>query len=511
MLPGAARVETGRLRRDGWAHFVRGVRYGGAGLLLAAVACFAVISWRWPVVNDAALMHYVVFLARHGMAPYGTIHDINRPGAYVPDWLVSELGAGDRGWRVYDLGLLGVGAAAMVGIAWRRDWFAGAFAGGLFALFHGRDGMGQAGQRDLAIAVLFLVAGAAFLEGLRRERLLWFVAVGLALGASATIKPFGVVLFAVLMVWAAMAVERGEKRKAMAAGLAGFSLPVLAMTFYLYRAHAWGSFVAMCRVDLPFHVRAARPPFWWMVESALPGSLRKVAWVAPVLGLAGRSWRRPQTRLVLLGMGFGLACFFAQHKGYDYQRYPFVAFLLLWVGLECTDALRSRSLAARALGVYGLLFGLCCCSVSYLRAAAKASWPEGYLQAMERDLRAEGGPRLDGRVQCVDSISGCVTVLDRMQLQQATGTLYDEFLFTPARDEAVTEARREFMSALGARPPEVFIVASWLFPEGPGKYGKLALWPAFDSYLGANYRLVDQQRFARGENGPLGFRMYVRR
>ena len=449
--------------------------------------------------------------------------------------------------------------------------------------------MGQAGQRDLALAVLFLLAAWAFVEGMlgaervRGERGVrgaealgngrgwlganwtrgvrgaewvrggrgggiesagerggegrslaslggggwgWaspgglgmlFGLLGVAAGAAATVKPFGASLFLLLVGWA-MVRLRGERWLAWrvgAAAVAGFALPVLAMVVFLLRQGAWSAFVRMCRVDLPYHAGAARPPFLGMVAGAFHPSIIKLAALPLVILLLRRSWRGWETRILLVGFGFGLFCYFAQHKGYGYQRYPYLAFLLLWVGRECAAALRAESRLLRALGVGGVLVGLGFCVPSYLRSIERARWPEGYLEAMEGDLRREGGAGLDGQVQCVDSISGCVTVLYRMRLQQATGMMYDEFLF-PSQPEgalpaAVEGARREFLGEIEARRPRVFVVASWLFPEGPGNYGKLEEWGEFRAYLEESYRLVDEQAFPRSENGPLGFRMYVRR
>ena len=41
-----------------------------------------VSSLHWPLVGDASLMHYVVFLERQGLVPYRDIIDINMPGTY---------------------------------------------------------------------------------------------------------------------------------------------------------------------------------------------------------------------------------------------------------------------------------------------------------------------------------------------------------------------------------------------------------------------------------------------
>ena len=71
--------------------------------LLAAVLA----SRHWPLIGDASLMHYIVFLMHHGLTPYKDIADVNLPGTYALEsaamWL---FGDGAAGWRVYDFALL---------------------------------------------------------------------------------------------------------------------------------------------------------------------------------------------------------------------------------------------------------------------------------------------------------------------------------------------------------------------------------------------------------------------
>ncbi len=65
-------------------------------VLLTCLATFVVSTYRWPLIGDAALMHYLVFLTRHGMAPYRDIVDMNMPGTYLIEAAVSGLAGGGR-------------------------------------------------------------------------------------------------------------------------------------------------------------------------------------------------------------------------------------------------------------------------------------------------------------------------------------------------------------------------------------------------------------------------------
>jgi len=135
-------------------------------------------------------MHYVVFLAERGLTPYREIADINLPGTYAAGWLAMHLfGDGPLAWRLYDLVLGLTAAIAMAVIAWPYDRLAGIFAGALFVLIHGRDGMAELGQRDLLMTVLLLWAVALTLCALRRRRLFFIPLAGALAGFAFTIKP----------------------------------------------------------------------------------------------------------------------------------------------------------------------------------------------------------------------------------------------------------------------------------------------------------------------------------
>lgn len=530
-------------RRFGWQAVCRIAAILATLFLCAQVALFEAGSRRWPLVNDAALMHYVVFLMRAGMAPYREIADINLPGAYALEWLATVLGpplhlSAAAMWRVTDATLLALAAAAMLWIAGRRNRFAGIFAGALFALYHGRDGIGQAGQRDLQIAALLLLAIALLLSAARQgeapgqgRAALRAAVFGAAVGAAATIKPMEAVFLLCLLPLLLHQQEARRRWLLLAGSVAGFALPALATGGFLWHWGAFGAAAQVVRVDLPYHATLGRIGFWQLLRISSIASLWKLLLLAAAAAFAGsrfignrdetqRAGRSvaPDRAVLVLSTLLGLFSFLVQGKGYPYQRYPYVAFLLLLAALELTAAAASRRWLARSLGAGGLAFGVLLCAPGYQGAAARARWPLPVTGAMEQALEAQqaAAGSLDGAVQCLDVITGCTDALLHLHLREATGTLYDEFLFPQAQSgqaaglpPAVVAARRRFQAELLARPPRVLILSAWLFPEGPGRYRELPLWPWLDGYLRQHYRLMLQRDFARAENGPMGFRMYV--
>ena len=83
------------------------------GLLAGCAAAAALtlhLVWQsrsWPLFHDAPLMHYIAWLIERGAVPYRDAFDMNLPGVYAIHLAVLRvLGAGDVGWRVFDLGWL---------------------------------------------------------------------------------------------------------------------------------------------------------------------------------------------------------------------------------------------------------------------------------------------------------------------------------------------------------------------------------------------------------------------
>lgn len=145
---------------------LRGFEWALAAVLAVLVVAFVALTRHWPMVGDAALLHYSVFLIEHGWVPYRDLPDINMPGAYWATAAAMKLpGQPDVAWRIFDLGLVALAGCGYYVIARPYSRFAALFATAMLLLVHGQDGVQQAGQRDLAIAVLLILGSAALIEG----------------------------------------------------------------------------------------------------------------------------------------------------------------------------------------------------------------------------------------------------------------------------------------------------------------------------------------------------------
>src|SRR5262245_64336093 len=143
-------------------------------------------------------MHYIAWRIGDGAAPYRDLFDMNFPGVYLLHALALGLfGAGDAGWRVFDLAWLVATSLAAAALAAAWGGFAAVGAGLFFAVYHLAGGAWQAGQRDFLLCV-FLIVGALAVarwteRASARASLVW---AGLALGAAITVNPHASLLAA---------------------------------------------------------------------------------------------------------------------------------------------------------------------------------------------------------------------------------------------------------------------------------------------------------------------------
>lgn len=498
--------------------------------LAASVLWFVVKTVHWPLTGDASLMHYVAMLMDRGRLPYRDIGDMNLPLSYAPSWMVGHLfGGGDLPWRTYDLALIAVAGAAMYLISRPYGAFPAVWAGCLFALIHGRDGPLQVGQRDLCAAVLLIVGVALLFGAMRGERSRMAAGFGVCAGAATAIKPTFAAFM--LLAFAAYFAERNHASKAgirLRYAVLGWSIPVAGCAAWLAAKGSLSAFGYALLVVGPYHAKVGHAPR----EFLLGNSVSPIVWLlAAWLPVRWAMWRRARThdtgaareplerRLLLLAAAFGYLSYLVQQRAYPYHRYPFQVFLLLAMALDFTQALRGagwvRWMGAAALAWGAMVFA----PVSAVKAGRYEWRLQPFQSALATDLARVAAPRglrsLDGRVQCLDSISGCVATLDRLQLAQSTGVMYDEFLFNPGGESVVDNARSGFLKDIERAPPLVFVVSESLFPAGPGEYRKLERWPAFGDWLDAHYALEVERGFTppAREGGrpsaPSGYRIYV--
>ncbi|RZU42727.1 glycosyltransferase family 39 protein [Edaphobacter modestus] len=486
-----------------------------AWILLLCVLLFVIWSRHWPLVGDASLIHYICFLMDHGMAPYRDLGDMNMPGVYIIEWVVMHtFGGGDLAWRLFDFTLMAAAAAAIFAITLPYDWFAGCFAAGLLILVHGRDGLGQAGQRDLTMAICLLISIAFLFHGVRRNRSWPFALFGFFSGVAATIKPtilpFGVVLLLLALITLR---RRGKAAYGPAwSASAGLTIGPAVALLFLLKWHAAEAFLEGLSGIVPYYASLGHRPFGFLLLHSISPLLPVVLlWLLLAVVRPHLSWER---LALLCGIGFGLISYIVQARGYPYYRYPLLVFLLPLMAIDFTSALRLRS-AARVIAFSGLIVGSVIIAPTSIFLIHQYETHADFITSLEESLDRLGGPELSGHIQCIDSISGCGSTLYRMRLVQSTGVLSDFLLFGPETTPVVRTTREQFRRAFARNPPRVIVVSSWLHIDGPGDYRKLARWPEFAEYLSTEYLLKTEWTPGRPNHwwsrkqSPDGYRIYV--
>jgi len=259
----------------------------------------------------------------------------------------------------------------------------------------------------------------------------------------------------------------------------------------------------------------------------LDGALRRAETAS--LGARQRAWSLDWERSALLaGVIFTLLSCIVQARALPYYRYPLLVFLLPLIALDFTRVFDSNTRelnqppptppAARLLAAAGLAVGGLFLAPQSALLIHSYRWQQTDLIAsLEEDLNGLGGAGLSRHIQCIDTNSGCGTVLYRMRLEPVSGVLSDFFLF--GRDDApvVRQTREQFARDLLRDPPRVIVVTSYLYLDGSEHYLKVDRWPAFESYLAGNYTLQTQwsptrtARWWSREELPVSYRIYLLR
>ena len=150
----------------------------------------------------------------------------------------------------------------------------------MLILFHGRDGMGQLGQRDMTLAVLLLLAYSFVFHALRRQAMrsgsVWAMAMfGLSAGMATMIKPTAAAYAAVLLWMAAVTLRRRGDAVAvrLVAAMIGLAVPMVAACAWLWHVHALAAFWESISQVTPYYIGLGRRSFAYLLETCLSPSL----------------------------------------------------------------------------------------------------------------------------------------------------------------------------------------------------------------------------------------------
>ncbi|HEY1808150.1 MAG TPA: hypothetical protein VGG42_06275, partial [Acidobacteriaceae bacterium] len=365
-------------------------------LSLAFCALWLIVStWAWPFVGDASYVHYCVFLIQRGLHPCRDIVDVTLPGAYLAEQAVmATFGPGALAWRLYDLVLMAATAAATLYLlapqrrakvagkskSQSEALLAGAFASVLLFAVHAQDGVNMLGERDLEVGIALLIS-LALLAFLRRhhatanalQQTLLATLAGFLSAAAFTIKPTAALTILVLLGW--MLWLRQQHRFStlpIAAFTLSGLLTVAALALYLWQQSALAAFFTECNTIVRYHASLDHRPLGYLLAHCFSPImllvslwllLRILAALLPTAApgteptLLAQAKQNPDLLAIALCAATGFVSYLAQRKGFSYQRYPLLIFLLPLIARDLFHFLHARR-AVRALAALAIATGL---------------------------------------------------------------------------------------------------------------------------------------------------------
>jgi hypothetical protein len=490
--------------------------------LCFCVAAFVFVSRSWPLTSDASLMHYVVFLMRHGMQPYRDIVEMNLPGSYLLEGIaMSAFGPDSTGCRLYDLTLLALSSFSLVVILRPYGRLAAFLGASLFILVHGRDGPLMTAERDLATTAFLLSSVAMLFTFFRKDKKSSLanalpLFIGVSSGIALTIKPTLLPLAAGLFLWIAWSLreQRILLRRSMSFFAVGAMLPLGWSLIFLVRHQAVKAFWGELHGLIPYHASLGNHSIGYLLNHSISPLLPMLFLWLPAAYLLRRQTLSPERIALILCAVCGLLSYLLQGKAFWYQRYPFLAFVVPLFVADFATLLRGR-VWQRIVGIAGMATGIVIATgcLVHLRKYDRTEPPRQVL----RDLAALGTPEtLSGHVQCIDTIGGCIDALYAARIVQSTGFLYDCYMLDGGNPVAL-DLRRRFWQQMERNPPKVIVMTDSNCYAERRSFDRFGKWPEFRQYLDTNYALARESgalppiRYWSHPMEAYQYRIFVRR
>lgn len=447
------------------------------------------------------------------MSPYREIIDINMPGGYFSEFLgLFIFGPSDLGWRLYDYSILVACIVACVTITWRYDWIAGLYAGALFALIHASEGPLQTAERDEVMTALLLGGYALTFLGVKNRKSIYFLLSASLIALAATLKPTAIVFEALILFLALRHLRQSATRiwPYVRESLIGTALVFAGTLVFLLWRGSLVAFIQRTSTITRYYMGFHNSSFYFMLHHSTPRGLIVILPLAAFLFFTNRSWKNWEICAILGASILGFFSYWSQNKGYEYHRYPFVAFALLWASIEFGVSVRRRDY--RWVGAVGLFAGVFLIAPFYTERAIHFHQSNELATALVKDLSKFQNSELQGKVQCLDGITGCFSALYRLGIKQSTGLMGDQVLFSTQANPVVQGLRDEVWQKIIASPPTFFIETNYWFGERQSM-DKITAWPQFATFIHNNYEMVAEwpSPMPATESQPLGYRIYRRK
>ncbi len=480
--------------------------FSSLSVMLIGISCVLITkSLGWKLMLDPPLYHYIAKLIMSGLAPYRDIFDMNFPGTYALHlFVVNIFGAGDFSWRLFDLTCLLCINISIFAYCRRFSNSASLSAVALFTGFHLINGPLCAGQRDY-IMLVFLFSGTFFfLKFTEKTRSSYLAAAGLLNGSAAGLKPFAGlwILFLAAIIGLLFRNSRAAQIKHLIIFLFSSSICLLCLCLWL-----WWSGGLIPFFEIVFHYLI--PLYSGLKFNTLSSGLLVDHLGVPIIIPACVILLIESIIIVLTknsslkhiiirgGIVYGILHYGMQGKGLYYHLYPLMGFLFMtaasWTDSEYKHLLSSlkRSVVAAVLAFIMCWFSLC--AIKYMIKAPPHYINElAYPEALIQDLKDRVPP--NETVQNLETMSGGILTLLKMDIIQPTGFICDGHLFHNIDNPYIKNLRTRFLGELQKKPPLFIVVAKNTWPIYG--YERLNTFPDLRNWLQKNYTLdVERERY----------------
>ncbi len=341
----------------------------------------------------------------------------------------------------------------------------------------------------------------------------------LCIGLTLIIKP---TFFILGLLLGCLALSRTALRQHLAVHAAiwsaGLLIPSACSLLWLMSVGSLNSFWRIATTIIPLHAELGRRSLGFLLtHSTSPITPLVIAWL--ILQAYVRSPLTIERLELYAGALLSFISYAEQGKGFPYQRYPLVFFLLFLIN---TDFI----LAIYEVGVRRMI-AIATLTFECLILAPHSAWlvhsfipSRPFNDSLAQALESTHIP-LNRNVQCLDTFGGCINTLYDMKLVQSSGFLYDCYLFATTQPAARTGRtawyRADFESAIERNQPAVLVVTNEFCFSSKRDYERLGNLPGLKTMIAERYVLKQEwnstvaQRWWSSTEYPDDFRLYIRR
>ena len=437
----------------------------------------------WKMVHDAPIMHYIAWNILDGAVPYRDIFDMNMPGTYLIHMGVLKIfGEGDPAWRLFDIFILALTSIGMIIFCWRQGLLAGVTAATLFACFHISGGELMVGQRDFLMTP-FLIFGGHFVANIieNRQRMLYSFLAGILFGCAIWIKPYVLILFVVLLLYAKIQSKNIFVSLLM---ILGFLLPVGGMFGWLYMIDgllSWWEIFSQYLVPIYSSVGNEMTKAQMVSEMLLT-----LAVLLPFLALStpltGRFF------VSLSGVIFGVIHYIIQGKGWHYHLSPLLLWASVFVSYRIGSNIKAPKTTPRFAALIGISMTCALASPLYLLTPEKIEQKvPDQSEAIYSDLKDK--IVAGDTVQVMDHTSGGIHALLKLHMKQPTRFLRDFHLYASGEKYYVQRIEDEFIHDLTEKLPKAIVLTRESWPSNNTGFDRIKNSPRLSDLLQSKYHV----------------------